>query len=206
MQIDTFQLKLYELSYTCGVNQRYHQTLEWYWGVAERGVRIVVGVLAVAGVSSGDNWTTTIGYASLVAAIVLNIIPLGDREKFHAELFRAWSDLRRETEKLDHCGTQAATKNAIRSYHVERLSELEERKHALNGSEPAPWRCLLKRCEGDETESRWGAGIRTTEQVEAERVRRLTSSHEHGGAHAISEAEEEAGAELAHTAVVPARE
>ena len=58
-------------------------------------------------------------------------------------------------------------------YVLERLEEVTAKEHTLHAAEPAPWVGLLDKCQGDEIESQWGRGIRTSEQAEEERTRRL---------------------------------
>ena len=171
-----FQQKVWELTQTAAINQRYHQRLEWWWGAADKLVRILVGILAVASLVvtiAGSDFQTSavvIGFASVIAAIVLNVIPLGDREKFYGEMFRRWSDFRKDAEKLGRYLSESNDKPS--KADIELLRELEGKQHALDADEPAPWRRLLRESQEDQNESIWGEGIRTPEQVEAERSRR----------------------------------
>jgi hypothetical protein len=194
-----YKLKLHELKITCGINQRYHQYLEWRLWLADKLIRIVVGalavgglVLAVPGMSFSPDAGLWVAIVSLVAALVLNIIPVGDWEKTHGELFRLWSYLRKdvvqnELKTWDAEDDKDATKAAS-----EHLCELTLKAADLDTQEPAPWLGLLKRCQGDELESTWGEGIRTPQEVERERLRREQESPLTSPSGAPSASEEEA--------------
>ena len=169
---------LWDLKFTTGSNQRYHHCLEWWWGAIDKTVRIAVGVIAVLGfwtafpnaaTASAAFW---IGLIGVVIALFLNVIPLGDREKFHGEMFRRWSDLRAESEVLEvKIGDKEASDSAGQAI-TERVLELIARENQLHADEPAPYRWLLQKCEGDENESLHGPGLRTYAQIEAERAKR----------------------------------
>jgi hypothetical protein len=176
MTIQDYNNRLHELMFTCGMNQRYHQRLKLYWAILDRTIRIAVGVLAVLGlvfaIPGMDNgWGLRVAILSLVVAIALNIVPVSDWEKAHAELFRAWSELRKdaESESVKACSLDGTS---VPSYVADRLCEMTGKEHSLDADEPAPWKWLLARCQGDEVEARWGKGIRTFADAEKERERR----------------------------------
>jgi len=163
---------------TTGSNQRYHHLLEWWWGAIDKTVRIAVGVIAVLSFwaafpnSTSPGAAFWIGLTGVVVALFLNVIPLGDREKFHGEMFRRWSDLRADTEVLEvKIGDKAADDSAGPGI-ADRILELIGKEQQLHADEPAPYRRILKRCEGDENESLHGQGLRTHAQIEAERAKR----------------------------------
>lgn len=147
--------------------------------MADKSVRILVGIFAVLGVIASSfsqpnsSVPLTVGFISVVIAIVLNVTPLGEREKFHAELFRGWSELRKDTEKLDVSVCSLTPTSKVKPHHFGRFQELADKAHALHASEPAPWKNLLVECQRDEIESQWGEGIRTTADVDRERSIRL---------------------------------
>src|SRR5207249_1296788 len=99
----------------------------------------------------------------------LNIIPVVEKAKFHGEMFRAWSELRADAvlEGQKTCDSIA------KSYHFERLAELIGKMESLHREESSPDVKLLRRCQEDENEMVWGRGIRTNDQVELEREKRL---------------------------------
>jgi hypothetical protein len=169
---------LWEINFISGFNQRYHHRLEWWWGMADKIVRIAVGILAVLGFwtvfpnSASSDTEFCIALAGVIAALVLNVIPLGDREKFHGEMFRRWSAVRSDAElQRTKLGGKAEDDNLTTAV-FDRILEITEHEQQLHADEPAPYRWLLKLCEGDERERQYGEGLRTYEQVEAERVRR----------------------------------
>jgi hypothetical protein len=178
MDADQVAKQIHCLQYTSGINQRYHQRLEWWWGFADKVIRISVGVLAVFGLWASMNGpgsadtAEALAVGSLALAVALNVIPSAEREKFHGELFHRWSDLRRSAEllkvRLDDPKTTVA---GVR----ERILEMTDHENTLHGCEPAPWRWLLELCQGDENEAEYGPGIRTHQQVEAEKKRLIAS-------------------------------
>jgi hypothetical protein len=140
MTKDKFLDTQYVLSVTAGVNQRYHQRRAWLWVTCDRSCKILVGILAVASVclsvaaAAYRGWdTASIIVASLaaVAAIVLNVLPLGDWASLHAALFQRWTDLREEADDLLYRVHDAPTANDI-----ERLRELQARCTRICGTEP----------------------------------------------------------------------
>ncbi len=178
MTNDECRQQLYSLKYAAGGSQRYHHRLEWWYGFADKCLRIVIGVIAafeLVVASSHDSFgqhAIAIAGASFFAALLLNVIPLGDREKFYGEMFRRWTELYKDVElltsRLDLCPTTDAPEHIC-----ERLLEMKAKEHELNAAEPAPFRWLQKKCEADEIESQWGPGIRTHAATEVERAKRL---------------------------------
>jgi hypothetical protein len=170
------KLKIYDLIATCSVNQRFHQKMSWRWGLADKAVKIIVALVAIAALITalgGKYWETwSIGFTVIaaIAAVILNVVPFGEHEKFYHEMFHLWSHLRIDVEmfdtKIEH------QKNQSDPHLIERFAELKVKEHTLNCLEPAPSRSLLRKCQEDHNESIWGRNIRTPEQVEAERTRR----------------------------------
>src|SRR5437899_2431204 len=87
-----YKRRLHHVVFTCGINHRYHHTLEWVWGAVDKGIRVGVGVLAIVGLvlavpSFVDSMVGFyVAIASVVVALALNIVPVGDWEKFHGEM------------------------------------------------------------------------------------------------------------------------
>jgi hypothetical protein len=186
-----YQKRLHELICTCEMNQLYHQRLEWRYVVADRLLKIAVGILAVVGAVLAMPETTTAGPPTVWAcigfvaaclsaafAVALNVIPVGDTAKTHGEMFRLWSDLLKDALQEEHKTCEAEADGAVRKAHDDRLCELIAKKETLNASETAAWPKLLLRCQGDVNERRWGEGIRTAEEVETERSRRESQVRE----------------------------
>jgi hypothetical protein len=200
MQKSEYCQRLRQIMYTCAVNQRYHHILEWRWGAGDKAIRIIVGIFAILGAVlavpklDAPCWGFIVALLSVVAAAVLNIVPVGDREKFHGEMFRLWGDLRRNAlaDELKTCDSE----DDPPPYLVDHLREMLDKMESFNLEEPAPWMGLLNRCQEDENESEWGPGIRTVKQIEEERRLRLseytvTSAVSGEEAEAVSEADRE---------------
>jgi hypothetical protein len=182
-----FKKRIYELRYIAEVNLRYHQLLEWRWGAADKSVKVAVMVLAIAGtvlaapkleVAGIDIPMTgfVVAILSLLAAAVLNIAPVGDRQTFHGKLFQLWGNLLREASALETTTCEKDVENAANHHHCNRLIDLLDTMRSLDTMEPAPWGALLLRCQEDQNEKVWGAGIRTNEQIETERTKRIADN------------------------------
>jgi hypothetical protein len=184
MTNNEYQTRLYELINICEINQLYHQRLEWRFGFADKALKIIVGVLAVAGAVLAvpgipTSWTWAafiVASLSAVFAVALNIIPVGDKEKSHGEMFRLWSDLLKDALQEEHKTCEMESGKDVPKSVDEHLRELIGKKECLNASESAAWPKLLLRCQGDVNERKWGDGIRTFEQAEEERARRESGS------------------------------
>jgi hypothetical protein len=177
MTKDEYCKRLRNVVFTCTANQRYHQILERRWTFLDRAIRIIVGVLAIVGaiiaVPSLDLPKSgfIIGIISVVAAVILNVLPVGDWAKTHGEMFRLWSELRKDAAQEEHKACDVCETN-VPDAMSDRLCELVGKMESLNADEPAPFKKLLIRCFEDENEAEWGPGIRTNAQVASERERR----------------------------------
>jgi hypothetical protein len=96
----------------------------------------------------------------------------GWQERFYADLVARWTDLRLEVETLQVKTAGLSSDKRVPDHIAERLQMLGERRNTIEARESAPWKRLLRRCQEDQTEETWGAGIRTAEDVEAELGRR----------------------------------
>ncbi|HVV73550.1 MAG TPA: hypothetical protein VHI52_18900 [Verrucomicrobiae bacterium] len=120
-----YQSHIWNLVRTCSINQRYHQRLEWWWKIADRTAKILVAVVAVAALVVtllDEEWKPTelwLAGIAAVLAIVLNVLPFGEYEKEHGEFFRAWSDIRIDTETL----CLKTCEEPVSGHMLERLSE-----------------------------------------------------------------------------------
>ena len=175
-----YRKRLHDLLFTCEMNQLYHQTLEWRYGLLDKALKIMVGVLAASGAvlavpGQPASWSWAgfiVAGLSAAFAVALNVVPVGDREKAHGGMFRLWSDLLKDALQEEHKTCEKDTEKDAQKIHDERLCELIGKKESLNASESAAWPRLLLKCLGDLNERRWGEGIRTFEQAEEERARR----------------------------------
>ena len=158
MTAQEYREKLHELIVTCGFNTRYHQVLAQRWKRWDRNIRILVGALAafgllfsVPGFECHPWWGLVTAFLSLIAAVALNILPVGDWEKAHGELFRLWVDLRRDVANEKFRASEVGEDEGKAAPKlVDRLCELDQKSHSLDAQEPAPERELLIRCQREE--------------------------------------------------------
>src|ERR1700733_10077170 len=97
-----FKVQIDELKFIAGFNARYHHYLEERYEWRDKFIRAVIAVLAATGlvfsINDAPPWGFIVALVSLMAAVVLNIYLVGDWEKEHGELFRLWSDLRKDAD------------------------------------------------------------------------------------------------------------
>lgn len=160
MKVSELEDKLYFLEYTTRLNQRYHQARERMWAILERGTRMIVGFLAGLGVVTcfiGPEWASVlVAILALLAAIALNVLPFGDREKASGELFRRWTDLRTDIEQIQNSISGAPPNDDIPSHILERFGFAQSRRNAIEAAEPSPNEKWLLKAQQDENYSRWG--------------------------------------------------
>jgi len=180
---------LYELTFIASVNQRYHQLLRRRFTIAERSVRIVIGIIACISLAlsiAAGPWVPATAASSvyisipaiiasffgLVAAFILNIVPIDKYERTHDTLFRRWTSLQRDARELDLrlAQTTDQQQDELRSI-ANAYRSLVRRMHEIEIDEPAPYRRLLLRCHEDENERHWG--VRTNAEVEALKQKRM---------------------------------
>jgi hypothetical protein len=160
MTRDQFEDKQHHLSVTAGMNQRYHQNRQFLWTVWNRGIQIVVALLAVVGVCLAvaaflvenwyvDIWSIAIASCAAGLAVAMNILPFGDWAALHADFLRQWSDLREDVDAL-----QFDLDSTVSDELLERLKKLDAKVHRICGSEPKPNDRLIKRHYNDEVLSR----------------------------------------------------
>ncbi len=174
MTYSEFKNKIVDLICYCDINQRYSQRLAWWYGLADKSSKIAVAVVAVVAVVLAlldEGWKNTEivwAIAAAVLAVVLNVLPFGEYEKFYDEMFRCWSDLRIDAE-LQKLKNRGESQSNIPDHAAERFQELRQKQYSLNAEEPAPWGWLLNICQRDMNQRHWG--VRTNEQVREEGVR-----------------------------------
>jgi len=164
MTRDDFLDKQYELSVQAGMNQRYHQRYAtWYWQW-DAGIKAVTAAAAVIGLalSIATAFPNSNPYlvgaevflaiVTTVAAVVLNVIPVGNWEQFHRDFFRQWTDLREELESLLY-----ECQGEPDSPHIMQLQKLEGKMHRICGQEPSPNDNLIRICFEAEKKSRKAA-------------------------------------------------
>lgn len=180
MRHEEYRRRLDELLFTCGMNQRYHQCEEWRLGWWDKSVRITVAVLALAGTICAAPGVDRpplgliVAIVSLIVAMLLNIIPVSDREKFHAQLFQLWSELRADAAKLQLRSCDKDIEASVNYHCPERLIDLISKAAVLHAKEPFPDEMVLKECEGDEYMSLYG--VRTADEARALMARRVATA------------------------------
>lgn len=160
MTRDEFEDKQYEISVTAGMNQRYHQSRAHKWTWWNRGVQISVAVLAVISLCLAvaaalaetallDGLAILFSSLAVIAAIALNVLPLGDWVQQHLDLLRRWSDVREDVESLPFDLVDEPTPDLIG-----RLKALDAKVHRICAIEPGCDEELHKKCYQDEKRSR----------------------------------------------------
>jgi hypothetical protein len=160
--------EVYKLSFTCGMNQRYHQNLARVWEWGDRIAKGLVGISTLAGAMLGvasftlsrnqalANWSLGVTIVAAVLAIILNAVPFGDWARRHLDLFARWSGLRQDADTLKLRIEQGSPDVT----GVDRLEELIAKKHSINALEPAPIESRLKSAWMSEATSRTGISDR----------------------------------------------
>lgn len=160
MTIDEYRNELLKIEYICGMNQKYHQRLQWRWGMGEKAVKVILAMCAVVGLihtisDIAPIWiAVALGIASTVAALVLNVAPLGDRENDHHDMFSRWSDLRGDVEVEAIKVVRNSRSDKPGEAAIERLEELTAKKNNLHASESCAFPKLLLKCQQAENRSR----------------------------------------------------
>ena len=163
MNRQDFDYQQLRLSMTAGMNQRFHQARARHWLWWNRFIQISVGSLAVLGLclavaaafseSRAIDWIAVfVAFLAAVAAIALNVVPVGDWAQQHLDLFRRWCDLREEVDSLLFEVTGDPTDG-----RVERLKQLDGKVHRNCSAEPGldeKTEKILMECHAAEKRSR----------------------------------------------------
>lgn len=163
MTNEEFLDRQYHISVIAGMNQRYHQDRSSLFAWWDRGLKIAVGLLAVAGsvlAFSGPEWLSIlIACVAAAFAIVLNVVPVGDWHCHHVELFRRWSDLREEVDAMIFGIGENPSPDLIAH-----LRGLDAKVHRICGAEPKGDQTLIDKFFAQEEESRRPARTLTPSQ------------------------------------------
>lgn len=152
MLVKNYRNKMYELIVVSGMNHTYHQAYESFWGKWDKGVKAAVCILTVIGLvlavpGIDMPWTGLwMAIVSACAAFVLNIVPIGDWEKEHGEMFRLWSDLRSDCENEELKTCSSAEEDTVPKHAAERLLDLQSKSNALHAMERNPNTRFLDAC------------------------------------------------------------
>jgi hypothetical protein len=170
MNAREFRIRLNDVLVTAETNQRYHQheqTRLWWW---DKAVKITVAVLALLALLAVflpheyKNWEIGVAFLAAVAAVVLNVVPVGEWVTESGELFRSWSDLYLSAEQLELRTQDLFDEDEAPDLRVERLMELVGKQSQLDATERAPNKKLLSDCQ-DYVEKRRGLFVEPTEEV-----------------------------------------
>lgn len=176
MNVKQFRDEIYRLTYTSEVNQRYYQIKHTRMWWADKAVKILVAFLAVTAllfVFLPENWKwleIVTGCLAAAAAIMLNVVPVGEWMCDYKTMFDAWNRLFHDAEQLGLKVRDAAEDEPTPALLIEMADELTARQCHLDDAH-APDDKLLSECQGDVTQRMYGNGIRTYEQAIAEHER-----------------------------------
>ncbi len=155
--MNDLSFKFYELSVTCGMNQRYHQyemTL-WWWIYM-----IMIIPMVISAVITVVNWDTpTLFWKCSITIFALSILSWAFtlyNFTFYKNMFHDWSRLRQDVDiikiEVEH-DTRTLTPE-IESEHRGKYNDLWKQKNTLNMLEPAPKEWLLQKSFENELRSR----------------------------------------------------
>ena len=154
MDREEFLDRLYEVKFTAGMNQRYHQILAQKWYRLDCGFKIATGLVATLACISAfaSGWTIFSQVTAIVAAILavsLNVLPFGEWRQIHLDIFRRWSDLLEDAEVFD-----ISIPDKIAKAQIDRLESLTAKMHRINAVEPKANQQLLQKCFDMEEKAR----------------------------------------------------
>lgn len=171
MQTPEFRQSLHELKYTAQVNQRYHQLKQKEMWCYDKSVKIGVAVLAMFALLAVflphelKGIEVAVASAAALAAIALNVVPVGEWMMEYGEMFRSWCDLLLTADQLEMKAKEFGETDVVPAHLLDRLQDLGTRRNQLDAMEKAPDDALLLRCQGDVNERLYGKGVRSHAQV-----------------------------------------
>ena len=151
---------IHELQYTSCVNQRYHQAQAARCLFFQRILRsgVALGTIISFSMLASDPlpvWSVcTAVCLALMIGVVFGVIP--NRARRFQDLFRRWTELRRDAEALDLYVTESIELNGQAIGATQWLNSLVSRRHSIEENEVAPDESLLQKAQGDENYSRFG--------------------------------------------------
>ncbi|NKC16016.1 MAG: hypothetical protein GKR94_28595 [Gammaproteobacteria bacterium] len=156
-QADRIEERLYDGRYRADLSRRYHQVMAWRYRLLDRTIRASVVLLAGASftaslltfqgapVSVSPTTAAVLAFASMAAALVLNVVPVADYTRDYDDLYRSWNayfgrwlDIELRFDLDDTPSLDA---------YLREIRDLEALQTHTQNSEPAPWRFLLERCQ-----------------------------------------------------------
>ena len=170
------------LSFTAGMNQRYHQ-YEWTrYSRIDKQIRASVGIISIFGLILSlltlNMQTLTLNILSIIIAtialgiaMILNIYPSGQKANYHQSLLEKWSYIWEDVES-QKIAVQLSKSNEIPSEVSVRLRELYSKVNQINGTENSPNKELLDKCYEEENKAR--TGFRTQEELDEARAKSVS--------------------------------
>jgi hypothetical protein len=165
MTTEKLLLELYHLSFTAGMNRRYYQAKLASWKKLDNRVQIAVAMCAVVGFTLSilslfnlplvNPISVVVAIFSLLAAIVLNVVPTGEECFKHGELYRRWNELHEDIESLEFRARHAAVEQ-VDPMILDRFGELRSKKTRIEQDEPLPDEALVGKCYEAENLARTG--------------------------------------------------
>lgn len=163
-----------DLSFTAGMNQRYHQHEMTRYKKTDKCIKISVGVISLFGAISSllsvslgllilGVTSAVISVIALAIAIVLNVHPSSEKGAYHQGLFRRWCDLREDVDGQSVL-VEGSNSSKIASDDYLRLRDLTTKKNRINSLEKRPNKELLNTCYEEENLAR--TGFRTQQEMD----------------------------------------
>jgi hypothetical protein len=149
--------RIFDGRYVAHMNKLYHQIMSWRYGVLDRTIRVLVGILAIGSFTAsllaypnapfpiGAANALLLSFASMSAAIVLNVVPVGDFYKRSNESYRSWTTHSSRWENLEN--RFYTTTSPDLAEFLREVNELTTEKNHVESSESAAWPRLLARCQ-----------------------------------------------------------
>jgi hypothetical protein len=186
MDKEHLKATLWDLDMTASLNDHYYHCLAVAFAIADRLVRIAVGVVGVIAFAYSGNQDLSwgIGLAMLIVAVILNATPLHAWETHCRTLQTKWSDLRSDVQEfeIDVFGAviNAAYFVRCKGQHTDPLSKqfqeqaarLVYKRHQLNADDFLRWPWLVDWHWVRERQRRYGKTVKTRDD-EAAAVERL---------------------------------
>lgn len=135
----------HKVIHSAAVNMRYHQCISSYYLRADRGLKILTGILAVVGAIAAfqpepSTWGIVVAVSAAILAVVLNVMPFGEWGMKHKELFARWNELLESADLFSKKIPASVAKATMTD-----LEDLQSRCHKLNSCEDAPIQFVLDR-------------------------------------------------------------
>jgi len=163
-----------------GMNVEYHQTMAyryWLYGWIANFLTVLLFIFGIVCVTF--EWPKSkkelkkqtfkprvcAAISALLASILL-FTPLSTWQSNHRGWQAAWSGVDSQLKDLETMFVSLRTSEPLPLYMVDQVRAIDAKVGQIQGEEPAPFIGLLKQCWGDQLERTYGAGLRTTQQVE----------------------------------------